>query len=741
MQNSFKQNKVSLKQPQFAHTSKHSDGAPNPDESKWQLLRTHLANVALKAKEFAQAIGMAGEAELAGWLHDLGKYSKRFQARLRDPAIKGINHWAHGTEEAYKLSPIVAYAVDGHHTGIPAATDLRQTLLKLRADTNSITGYEELLPTLLQALKDDGIQLPAAFPPASKDRFAEAMRVRFLFSCLVDADYLDTEQHFAPHKTPLRAPEGLEHSKALVQILDLLNSKADASSINQLRKQLLDDCLIAADKPKGLFNLTAPTGSGKTLASLAFALKHIQRHNAGLPADAPNRLRRIIVVIPYTSIIDQTAQVYREVLAGLLGKGTLVEHYSTAIPPFGEEIKSRFAMENWDAPIVITTNAQFFQSLCSNRPSACRKLHNIAGSVVLFDEVQTLPPRLVPSLLAGVKLLTRDYNTTAVFMTATQPAFKSAGPSLKYSWNPVEISSRPNELAQALKRTNIQLPKPGEVTSWQAVADQMLKEQQALCVVNSTKDARTMFRLLPEKQREHLSARMCPAHRQEVIKRIRAKLAANESIYLASTQVIEAGVNVDFFSAFRANGPLDSLIQTAGRCNREGKSKTPGKVVVFNPEDGSMPRGVYQTAADITSAFLSNNPDIQLHLPETYERYFEELYRLIGPNKAAADQVVKLSELFDFPAAAEACKLIEDNTYPVLVPWGESAQLLAQVKDQDYVDRDTGRKIQRFMVNIYEPEFKKGTAQGFILQPIPDVELYVWNAPYDPHLGACPPEA
>ncbi|HEY1717653.1 MAG TPA: CRISPR-associated endonuclease Cas3'' [Verrucomicrobiae bacterium] len=403
----------------YAHTATLPDGKPDPNLERWQFLADHLRNVGDLAEKFAAPLNLVGEAKLAGLLHDLGKYTNRFQARLKNPAIHGINHWAAGARKAAELKvPLVDYVIDGHHTGLPDAADLRQSLLKM-ANLNyrlELTGQcPESIDELLNLFRQDGLELPSFSKRASKDKFAESFRSRMLFSCLIDADRLDTEKHFDPKQNEQRIVPDLQPERALEILKEHLAKKSSTGPVNALRKQLLIDCLNAAEKPPDLFTLTAPTGSGKTLSSLAFALQHIVHHNAKLAQNDPQRFRRIIVVIPYTSIIEQTAKVYRDIFEKELGKDGedyVLEHHSAVAPRELEKDKGRdaeddrlrraqLAAENWASPLVVTTNVQFFESLFSNRPSDCRKLHNIGRSVVLFDEVQTLPPRLVPSLLSG----------------------------------------------------------------------------------------------------------------------------------------------------------------------------------------------------------------------------------------------------------------------------------------------------------------------------------------------------
>jgi CRISPR-associated endonuclease/helicase Cas3 len=734
----------------FAHT-----GTPN-----WQLLADHLREVARRARLHGAPLGLAEEAELAGLLHDLGKYAQRFQQRLKSPAtVSGVNHWAAGAFAASKMNHMAAaFVIDGHHTGIPARTDsthgesLQQTLLKFTDATarKELTSCPESGDDLLGLLKDDRITLPTPQVTRCPDAFANAMRVRMLFSCLVDADFLDTEQHFDGSISSLRSVPDLQPERALELVMARLGSFSTDGAVNQTRARLLADCLAASQQSQGLFTLTAPTGTGKTLASLAFALNHIALHNARLSPDDPQRFRRIIVVIPFTSIIEQTARVYRGLFEAAFGENYILEHHSSVAPEennrksgddsvSGSIRRARLAAENWASPLVVTTNVQFFHSLFANKPSACRKLHNIGRSVVLFDEVQTLPPRLVPSLLSGVQCLVRDYGASAVFMTATQPAFASAQPALPYLWKPVEISSQPEAMVDALRRTRIDLPEKDATLTWQALAAQMTGQTQCLCVVNTTKDARELFDLLPLEGRFHLSARLCPAHRQQKLSEIRHRLApkVNEPCRLVSTQLIEAGVDVDFPIAWRALGPLDSIIQTAGRCNREGRHEQLCPVTIFRPaEGGHLPKG-YEQVMQITETFLHARDASTLNSPTTYSEYFARLYGITGRDNAEADPVFKCSTAFDFPGAAKECRLIEDNTRAVLVQWGKGAELYEKLKTHRHLTSAECRMAQRYSVNLYMGEFQKALAQGWVYQPVPEWELYVWNSHYDDDLGAC----
>jgi len=756
----------------YAHTAVGENGTPLPESSgQWQPLAAHLSNVAELAGQFAAPFNLAEEAKLAGLLHDLGKYSGNFQQRLRDPRIHGINHWSVGSLAASEHQALeAAFAIEGHHTGMPALLEnddelvggtglesLKQRLLKLRDPKQAmeVNGFAEAVSQLLELFHAEKFAIHERTSPSiAKQDFATALRIRMLFSCLVDADFLDTEAHFDSAQSGLRLPPPFLPKRALEVLLADLAKRSAEGTINQLRRRLLTDCRAAAEKPPGLFTLTAPTGSGKTLAALAFALRHAAFHNTNLPADDPNLFRRVIVVIPYTSIIEQTAQVYRDLFEPIFGPHYLLEHHSAVAPRERKEDvrrdaeedrlrRARLAQENWDAPLVVTTSVQFFESLFGHKPSQCRKLHNIARSVVIFDEVQTLPLKLVPSLLSAVNLLVKDYGVTAVFGTATQPAFAAAAKAIPDGWQPTEISSQPRAMADALRRTRITRRPDDQRTTWSELAVELARYRQVLCVVNLKRHARELFTALNAVESEtsafHLSASMCPAHRQAKLAEVRRRLLASEPCRLISTQLIEAGVDVDFPRVYRAMGPLDSIIQTAGRCNREGRMSELGEVVVFRPEDDGKPRGAYAQAAAITESFLADYPEADLHQPETYAAYFARLYGTLGPQAAKDDPAFATSERLHFPAAARACRLVGEDSRSVVVRWGDGERLVQLIRHQKHLSRDDWRLAHRFSINFYQSEFMASLGRGEIVQPVPDLEFYFWNGLYDQHVGVTAP--
>lgn len=742
--------------PFYAHTATGPDGRPDRNPSRWQSLRDHLRNVARLARRFGEPLGLGEEAELAGLLHDLGKYSARFQARLRNPAIHGVNHWAAGAALSAEMKAgHLAYAVDGHHTGMPASggDGLRQTVARMRDDQlrEQFCSCAEPVSVLVARLEADGLHLPAGPDRRPAAPFAEALRIRMLFSCLVDADFLDTEEHFGPGAAAQRRVPELQPDRARELALAYLDGLPGDGEINRRRRKLLADCQRAGSLPPGLFTLTAPTGSGKTLSSLVFALEHVLHHNARLPEHDSRRLRRIIVVIPFTSIIEQTAGVYRRLFEQAFGPDYVLEHQSAVAPRESDSDRgrdaeesrlrrARLAAENWESPLVVTTNVRFFESLFSNRPSNCRKLHNVGRSVILFDEVQMLPPDRVPSLLSAVKLLTRDYGVTAVFMTATQPAFAAAGNAVIDGWNPTPIAADETGLAEALRRTRIELPRRDETRSWEEITRLMGSERQALCVVNTTAEARDLFhRVRAEAPNStwHLSSRLCPAHRRQKLAEIRAQLATGAVCRLVSTQLIEAGVDVDFPVAFRVLGPLDSIIQTAGRCNREGKSVEARPVIVFRPHELKTPPGAYRTATAKTIEFLNRHPDAadRLHLPEFYAAYFRELYGLLGPQSQKDDKLFAACAALDFPEAAKQARLISNETRSVLVKWKEGEALAGKLRREQHLTADECRTAQQFSVNLYQSEFFDAQSKGYLYQPAEGWDFWVWNSGYDDDLG------
>ncbi|HQR53073.1 MAG TPA: CRISPR-associated endonuclease Cas3'', partial [Burkholderiales bacterium] len=561
------------------------------------------------AEAFAEGLHWSEEAWLAGLLHDLGKYGDRFQARLRGQD-SGLDHWSQGAWLALSehRSVAAALAIQGHHVGLQRGDvhSLRQ--LAPQALTQHHPFRLELsdpdLPRLKRRAGADGLawNTPASTALRVQAGFSEAVAamldVRMLFSCLVDADFLDTEAHFEgdgqgkryrSEGPPLDANAALSALQDFLEQKVRLNSRADANVLGA-REALWCAATDSATREPGLFTLTAPTGSGKTLAMLKFALEHATRYG----------LRRIVLAVPFLTIIEQTARIYRSVFSEF-PEHFVLEHHSLA--GLGREAACgdaeedrgnsserhrRMLSENWDAPVVLTTNVQLLESLFSNRPAACRKLHNLAGSVILFDEAQSLPQHLAVPTLAALSHLSAGYRATVVFATATQPAFDTLHDAVSThattGWRPREAVPHHASLFASLRRVAVRWPAPREKTAWAALADELRSAGQALVVVNLKRHARGLLEMLAGVEGVfHLSTNLCAEHRRAVLDEVRERLTQGKTCRLISTQCVEAGVDVDFPRVFRALAPLESVAQAAGRCNREGRLSGIGEVTVFEP--------------------------------------------------------------------------------------------------------------------------------------------------------------
>lgn len=676
----------------------HSAG----DSTKpWQTMAEHLNQTSRMAASFASAFNAADFGFICGLLHDIGKYSSEFQHRLRGSKLR-VDHSSAGAQLAYAHYPIagklLAYCIAGHHGGLQdhgtAATTEGTLISRLNNDVKDYSAYKGDL-NLAPFVSRDRLKMPIQ-PLGGNIGFSISFFVRMLYSCLVDADFLDTERYMSDITRPRGNNTPINELSSAV---DSFLKRFDASSptkINLLRADILHQCQTKATQPTGLYSLTVPTGGGKTYSSLAFALRHAVHNN----------LNRVIYVIPYTSIIEQNAKVVRD----LLGDTSVLEHHSNyqyEDNPTDDfrtvQEKLRLATENWDIPIVLTTNVQFFESLFSNKSSRCRKLHNIAKSVIIFDEAQMLPTNyLVPCLLA-VAELTKNYGSTAVLCTATPPSIDELLPE---GIKPQEIIDNPRQLYMAFKKVNVvNFGKLDDVT----LAAELGKWSQALCIVNTRKHALEIYKLLDDEANSfHLSTMMCPIHRQQTIADIKRRLKNGEPCRVISTQLIEAGVDVDFPVVYRALAGIDSIVQSAGRCNREGKLEA-GTVYVFEPSsEHAKIRGYLERTAGIATEVLRHHEDaISL---EAIDMYFRHLYSLEGKNLdkkgilGCFEEGYKQLE-FDFQEAARKFRLIESATVPIVIPYcSEAEKLIHQARFHPY-PLSIARKLQPFTLSVYEHEF------------------------------------
>jgi CRISPR-associated helicase Cas3/CRISPR-associated endonuclease Cas3-HD len=698
----------------------------------WHRLADHLAGVSRMAKEFLQGWNGAEEAALAGLLHDLGKYGDRFQARLRG-LDQGLDHWSQGAWVALAEHGAIAaaLAIQGHHVGLQRANmDALRRMNPQSLNQNHPFGLalsDSDYKRLKQRAKAEGLlfQTPAQTTLAHQNGMAQAVAamldVRLLFSCLVDADFLDTESHFegdAQGKRP--RPEGpkLDASTALAALdahMAALRAATGAQvAVRQARETLWSAVMRAARWEPGTFTLTAPTGSGKTLAMLKFALEHAKKHG----------LKRIVLAVPFLTVIEQTARIYRTVFKASQDNFVLEHHSLAGLGAEAEqrdaeganERQRRLLAENWDAPIVLTTNVQLLESLFSNRPSSCRKLHNLMDSVILFDEAQSLPQHLAVPTLAALSHLSAAYRSTVVFATATQPAFDTLNEAVKkhavQGWQPREAVPEHPEMFRKLKRVDVSWPKSGEKRGWTELADDLRYAEQVLCVVNLKRHAVALMEALSDLGGVfHLSTNLCAEHRRAVMDRVRAQLAAGLPCRLVSTQCVEAGVDVDFPIVFRAMAPLESIAQAAGRCNREGRLNEQdrlGEVVVFEPdeEDGwrkRFPTHSYYQATQVTQTLLNMRGNLDINDPEVFRAYYHRLYNLNDPASQNADLARAIQEL-DFVEIAKAYRLIAQDVIQVLVPWAERHDVFLELRteaDRQGITANWMRRAQGLAVSVY----------------------------------------
>ncbi|MDR2463470.1 MAG: CRISPR-associated endonuclease Cas3'' [Verrucomicrobiales bacterium] len=669
--------------PLFAHSL---EGAPT---DRWQTLEEHSRNVAELAEKFAAGFDSGEWARAAGWLHDLGKMSPRFQKYLAeqneldtadyDVSVSGrVNHSSAGAafaEEHFKTSgKLLAYLIAGHHAGLTDYYEntagngsLRARLEEGRENLREISAAVAELRKLMV-----GGELK---PPKFVKKENCHLWLRMVFSCLTDADFLDTERFMNSSQAEQRG--GFESLTVIKQRLDAALEKMSGAAgvVNGERRKVLAACRVAALRKPGLFTLTVPTGGGKTLSATAFALDHALRHGQ----------RRVIYVIPYTSIIEQTAKV----LSDICGPDNVVEHHSN-IAEERQTLRSQLASENWDAPLIVTTNVQFFESLYASKPGRCRKLHNLADSVIILDEAQLLPPQWLKFCARAIDELVRNYGATVMLSTATQPALPLTAR---------EIIADPPALFTALKRTTIHWPPVlTERKSWDDVATQLAQQRQALCIVNTRRDALELHEKIraASPAAVHLSASMCGVHRSRIIGEIKEKLRTGEPLTVVSTQLVECGVDVDFPVVYRAFAGLDSIEQAAGRCNREGKLPD-GSVYVFMPPRPA-PRGLLRKSEDTLIELLADK-NFDRESPARFAKYFRLFYGRVddADSEALFKELIPdpLTMNFAFRHVAEKFKLIDDAYQPVLVRYDADSEDLIRRLERAGPNRELMRKLQR----------------------------------------------
>lgn len=692
----------------YAHTK-------GEEKANWQTIKEHLLNTSSIARAICDIPELTYFAETCGLLHDIGKYSTAFQNRLMG-SPKPVEHSAAGAQYLVSLAEdnqhkewfatLLAFCIAGHHGGLPDYGSLANTAsdptlrARLKRQIEDYSAFHDEFPNYQ-------FSFPTSLPiiaARKSGEFSLSFLVRMLYSLLVDADFMETESF-------INGPIDRGNFPALSQIHKVFDQFLTGfdhpeSALNIKRTELLKSCIAQAGSDQGLFSLTIPTGGGKTYTSLAFALAHARAHH----------LKRIIYCIPYTSIIEQTARVFRE----CLGPDCILEHHSnydwqsknsqedsnsegastnTAIE------KLKWASENWDIPIIVTTNVQFFESLFANRSSRCRKVHSMMNSVIIFDEAQMLPRDYLEPCMAGLAELIVNYKSSVLLCTATQPPLEKFFPK---TLQPKELIQSPHEVYTFFKRVTVK--DLGNQTD-EEISHRINVADQALCIVNTRKHAKGLFEQINENGRYHLSTLMCPAHRKIVVDQIREQLAAEQPCRVVSTQVMEAGIDLDFPVGFRALAGLDSIVQAAGRVNRENK-RDEGTLYVFQPDSAFVkhtPAYIRQTA-DVARIVLNQYAD-PISIP-ALTAYYQELYGIQGKNAFDKNEIMACFEKgiydepnFDFRTAAEKFKIIKDDTVSVIVPWDDFA--MKEINKLRYAELPTSflRSLQPYTVNIYPNEF------------------------------------
>jgi CRISPR-associated endonuclease/helicase Cas3 len=706
----------------------YAHSLPNEPRERWHRLEDHLRGTAALARSFADQFGAGRWAQIAGIWHDIGKYSQEFQRRL-DGDLHKVDHSTAGAQWADRTfkqaGRLIAYAIAGHHGGLPDGSAVGHSCLRERLAKN-VPALDTASNVMLSL--DEQLESPP-WLDKTRYKFQLAFFTRMLFSCLVDADFLDTEAFLKPRDAAIRSdfPDPNTMNERLSKTLAGLCAEAKPTKVNLARRDVLDACLNAADLAPGFFSLTVPTGGGKTYASLAFALRHAIRHG----------LSRVIYALPYTSIIEQNADAFRRALGDC--SRAVVEHHSN-LALDGMDPAAKLAIENWDARLVVTTNVQLFESLYSNRASACRKLHNLARAVIILDEAQALPVSLLAPCLEALREMVASYGATVVLCTATQPALERRR-DFQFGLQGVrEIIPDPESLAARLERVDVRLI--GAKTC-EELATALKKHGRILCVVNTRRKAQELFRLIRDESGVfHLSARMCPAHRQEVIEAIRKRLGDTDAACrVVSTQLVEAGVDLDFPIVFREIAGLDSIAQAAGRCNREGGLRK-GVVHIFHGEKPPPAGYLRETAeaADLVLPMFRSNP---LSI-DAVRAYFERHY---WTQEGQMDKLGILQSLeeFDleslwipFRRVGNSFRIIRDEGMSVLIPYDKAAEKMITSLRHDGLTGTLARQLQRYSVQVYSHDVEPLNRAGALDLVSEHCAILVREDAYDERTGLVP---
>lgn len=672
------------------------------DKTREQTVKEHLEGTAKLAEQFANEFGYRDWGYCCGKLHDIGKYSLKFQDRIRGSEQK-VDHATAGAKVCHEkggyYTPL-AYCIAGHHAGLPDTgekSDTGDRATYYGRMKKKIEDYQEYKKEIaIPELKTPFFQIPEKKDPS----FSIGVFTRMLYSCLVDADYLDTEAFMKNGSVIRESGDNMETlwERLHVYIGSWLKEQ-DRRTINGRRTEILKHCIQCGQEEKGLFRLTVPTGGGKTIASLAFALQHAVKHN----------MKRIIYVIPYTSIIEQNAHVF----SYILGAENVLEHHANVNYESAEELNPmQLATENWDKPVIVTTNVQFFESFFSNKSSKCRKLHNIANSILIFDEAQMLPNDYLKPCVAALEELVRYYRSSVVLCTATQPALTDLF-TKDIKWR--ELCPHMEEQFAFFKRA--QLKDIGTITEEELVA-KLQNEQQALCILNTKKIVQKIYEEIKEGTSQegifHLSTLMYPVHRKRILKKIKERLLAGKKCIVIATSLVEAGVDLDFQTVYRQVAGIDSIIQAAGRCNREGKRPLNESFTnVFQLEETQKVSGQEQQI-DTAKIIIRDYEDFSG--VDAIEAYFTRLYKFRGDaldKKGILDQFQK--GRFPFAKVGKEFKLIEEDTKTIFIAKEERAKKLAEELRYKGMTKSLMREAGAYCVNVYEHVFQNIYDAGMLI--------------------------
>lgn len=692
------------------------------DRSDYQTIQEHSYGVGETAAAFGSVVGLERAARLAGRGHDLGKYRPAFVQRLMGSTV-AVDHSTAGASIVSQLgegddklmTEIISYCIAGHHAGLPDKFG-RASSLHARLDAYEDDLHQDWRSEI--ELDPTGLFPRMTFTRGASVAFRMSMIGRMIFSCLVDADFRDTEAFYGRLRgdTPDRTWAKLQDKlPTFIKAIDdkVAGFPESESDINRCRNDILKTVLQKTSMAPGLFTLTVPTGGGKTLASLAFALRHALAHGH----------RRIIYAIPFTSIIDQTAEEFAE----LLGRENVLEHHSSFLPTHDHDLttaqKARLGTEDWEAPVIVTTNVQFFETLFSCRPSRNRKLHNIANSIIVLDEAQMMPRNLLVPCVTALDELARNYGCTIILCTATQPALNAHdlkhGHPLGLQLNGRELAPDPEETARRLNLVSLRFN--GDMTNADLV-DELSSVNQGLVIVNSRRHARELYecgKAAGTTDLYHLSTRQCAADRKRILAGIKRKLAAGQPCRVISTSLIEAGVNVDFERVWKAESGLEQIAQACGRCNRERRrSKEQSVVTVFRSPDYRPPMSLNDAIKDMRATYQQHD---DLLTPQAIRHYFTRMYWRVGEEALDQQGIIGLYNFtksgqtdFAYRTTYERFRMIVDTSVSVLVPAEGFETFVKALDNPEISSHQHQRAAQQFAVSVPEKDFERLCVRGEI---------------------------